>query len=211
MTDPDETALEQLSAWMDGELPPDQARFLLRRLEADPALRARFERWQLAAACLRGQAVRLQAPAVADGIAAALAAQRGASRHRGAWSAAAAVLAVALMLPQWLSPDAGPDLMPVLRPLPSPGLLAGNAGPRAPVSSLPAAAEASVAEFPLVLEPGGRPWPRSPLAPDPAALDAYLVRHSALAAQDGSAGLLPYVDAMANGQAEGAESERARP
>lgn len=211
MTDADEIALEQLSAWMDGELSPDQTRFLLRRLEADPVLRARFERWQLASACLRGQAVRLQSPAVADGIAAALAAQQGASRQRGAWSAAAAVLALALMLPQWLSPDAGPALMPEALTSRPPALLAGDAGPQAPASALPAAAEASVAEFPLVLEPGRKPWPRSPLTPDPEALDAYLVRHSALAAQDGSAGLLPYVDAMANGQDEAPASDRERP
>ena len=50
--------LEQLSAWTDGELPADQARFLQRRLDADPALRARWERWQIASACLRGQPVR---------------------------------------------------------------------------------------------------------------------------------------------------------
>ena len=44
----DDDLLEQLSAWTDGELPADQARFLQRRLDADPALRARWERWQIA-------------------------------------------------------------------------------------------------------------------------------------------------------------------
>ena len=58
MTEIDDRLKEQLSAWLDGELPADEARFLQRRLDNDPALRAQFERWQLAAACLRGQPVR---------------------------------------------------------------------------------------------------------------------------------------------------------
>ena len=35
----DPKLLEQLSAWMDGELPADEARFLQRRLRNDVALR----------------------------------------------------------------------------------------------------------------------------------------------------------------------------
>ena len=48
--------LEQLSAFMDGELPDAEARFLLRRLENDAGLRAAWERMQLASACVRAQA-----------------------------------------------------------------------------------------------------------------------------------------------------------
>ena len=39
MTAIDPQLLEQLSAWMDGELPADEARFLQRRLRNDVALR----------------------------------------------------------------------------------------------------------------------------------------------------------------------------
>lgn len=52
----------QLSALMDGDLDPDQARFLLRRLQHDSELTGCWERWQLCGDVLRGQA---QAPAPA--------------------------------------------------------------------------------------------------------------------------------------------------
>ena len=62
MSPPDQKLLEDLCAWMDGELPPDQARFLERRIGNEPALQAQLERWQLAAASLRGQLARHKWP-----------------------------------------------------------------------------------------------------------------------------------------------------
>jgi negative regulator of sigma E activity len=44
---------QQLSALIDGELSPDEARFLLRRLGHDRELSACFDRWQLAGDMLR--------------------------------------------------------------------------------------------------------------------------------------------------------------
>ena len=58
-TPPDQKLLQDLCAWMDGELPADQARFLERRIDIEPALQAQLERWQLASASLRGQRLRL--------------------------------------------------------------------------------------------------------------------------------------------------------
>jgi anti-sigma factor RsiW len=63
----------QLSALLDGELPPDEARFLLRRLQHDPQLLGCWERWQQAGDILRGQ-VELPLPtgfavAVAEAVA----------------------------------------------------------------------------------------------------------------------------------------------
>lgn len=55
MTPLDPKAREQLCAWMDGELPPDEARFLERRLANDGELRAQWERWQLVSTCIRNQ------------------------------------------------------------------------------------------------------------------------------------------------------------
>src|SRR6185312_1042675 len=46
---------EQLSALMDGELPRDELRFLLRRIDAEPALTQRWSRYQIARAALRRQ------------------------------------------------------------------------------------------------------------------------------------------------------------
>ncbi|MBP6626171.1 MAG: hypothetical protein KA187_02020 [Arenimonas sp.] len=190
---------EHLSAWMDGELSEDQARFLQRRLDADPALRAQFERWQLASACLRGQPLRLQPPAVAQGIAAALASPPARSPvHGRVWMAgAAAALVLALALPQWLARDTGPATLPqVASGPPAPRLLAPADAPL--VSAAPANPDDAVRSFPLVLSPERKPWPRSPLAPDSQALDGYLVRHSALMAEGGGTSLLPYVDVVAN-------------
>ena len=56
MTTLDENIREQLSAWMDGELPADEARFLERRLANEPALRAHWQRLQLASSCIKGHA-----------------------------------------------------------------------------------------------------------------------------------------------------------
>lgn len=98
---------QQLSALMDGDLPPDQARFLLRRLEHDTELTGRWERWQLCGDVLRGQA---QAPApagFAERIATVLAtestrsaADTGTRRGRGLlvrWGGGALAASVALI------------------------------------------------------------------------------------------------------------------
>lgn len=50
---------EQLSAMLDGELAPDQARFLLRRLQHDHELAGCWERWQLCGDLMRGSAPAL--------------------------------------------------------------------------------------------------------------------------------------------------------
>jgi len=47
---------EELSAFMDGELDAERARFLQQRLAHDSALRARWERWQLMSSSMRRQA-----------------------------------------------------------------------------------------------------------------------------------------------------------
>ena len=45
---------QQLSAMLDGALPPDEARFLLRRLQHDHELAGCWERWQLCGDLMRG-------------------------------------------------------------------------------------------------------------------------------------------------------------
>jgi len=66
---------QQMSALMDGELAPDQARFLMRRMAEDNVLNDTWERWQLCGDVLRGRA---QAPApqgFAERVSAAIAQQ----------------------------------------------------------------------------------------------------------------------------------------
>ncbi len=102
-----ETANEQLSALMDGELPRDELRFLLRGLDGDAGLARRWSRYHVARAVLQRQYV----PAATgdDRFAAAImlrlepapAQQRRLGRRIGRWAGggaiAAAVAVVALM------------------------------------------------------------------------------------------------------------------
>ena len=200
MTGIDPQLLEQLSAWMDGELPADEARFLQRRLGNDRALREQWERWQVASACLRSVPVRAMDPGLSDRIALAIApaghAVPGSSTgsragSRAAWFASAAALVLAVvMLPGILAVDprapAAPGPAPVALELAPPAVsptpdAAAQAMP--PMSPLP-----SVRDFPLAVR-GGQAWPRSPLRVDAMARDAMVVR--------GDAGdTAPFVPAM---------------
>ena len=182
MTAIDPKLLEQLSAWMDGELPADEARFLQRRLHNDSALREQWERWQIASACLRGQPVRRVDADLADRIAAGIgeaANDPQVRRPKFAWlaSAAALVLAVALV-PRMLavdpaSPDAAGASLPVASaPAPAPVSPTPEqvAGPGLAMSPLP-----SVRDFPL-MDSGAKAWPRSPLLAEPPSRGGLLVR-----------------------------------
>ncbi|HLS83362.1 MAG TPA: sigma-E factor negative regulatory protein [Arenimonas sp.] len=173
---------EQLCAWMDGELPADQAAFLQRRLAHDPALRALWERWQLASACLRGQPLRLMPDGLGERLQVHVQAAAPRRRH-WPWAAglAAAVL-LAVLLPRMTGLETPPGL-------PEPPLLAAETGPLGP---LPAAGPMSGAGA----EPAARPWPRSPLAPGADEMEAYLVRHNALLGDQGLGGFMPYVDVV---------------
>lgn len=183
MTPIEPRLLEQLSAWMDGELPADEARFLQRRLANDVALREQWERWQLAADCLKGHPVRLQDAALAGRIQAAIAAgpQRRPASGLG-WLASAAVIALAaVLLPGVLSEAPAPEGVaasaalaptPASAPVEAPAVpaLADALEPVPPMSPLP-----SVRDFPLV-DTGDKQWPRSPLIPEADARDGLLVR-----------------------------------
>lgn len=113
----DETIRAQLCAWMDGELPADEARFLERRLATDAALRATWERMQLASACLKGHAFRPMPSALAEGVAAALA-STPVQKQRAWWGhamAASVVLLALAVAPRALkSPDRGDVADPVI-------------------------------------------------------------------------------------------------
>lgn len=109
----------QLSALMDGGLPPDEARFLLRRLQHDTELGDCWERWQMAGETLRGRVV---APLPADfsqRVAALIAAEpvpTAASKQMPRWTRwgggalAASVALLALFMTRQQSPvDTLPD------------------------------------------------------------------------------------------------------
>lgn len=105
---------QQLCALMDGDLPPDEARFLLRRLQHDAELGGCWERWQLIGESLRG---RVAAPLPADfsqRVAAAIAAEpvaRASATQSPRWARwgggalAASVALVALFMARQQTPS----------------------------------------------------------------------------------------------------------
>ena len=139
---------QQLSAWIDGDLPSDEARFLLRRLQHDDELASRLGRWQLCGDVLRGQA---QAPAPAgfvERVAAAvnaepslLAASATAPRARsnlrvwGGGALAASVAAIALFMVRQQVPDETPVPSTASVAGQSSAVATGNAGSSLPGSS----------------------------------------------------------------------------
>jgi negative regulator of sigma E activity len=111
----------QLSALVDGELQPEQARFLLRRLEHDEDLRGCWERWQLAGDVMRGLESVILPSGFADRVAVAVAAesstaQAGARHPRWArWGGGAALAASVAVIAMFLvrqSPDASTPTAP---------------------------------------------------------------------------------------------------
>ena len=118
MTQTPQDFAEQLSAFMDGELPDAEARFLLRRLEHDAELRAAWTRMQLASACLRAQPWQPMDAGFAVRVAAGIGATAPAASGRPwlRWAVAASVLALGLvMAPRMLQQPgtpAGPDDTP---------------------------------------------------------------------------------------------------
>ena len=141
----------QLSALVDGDLAPDQAGFLMRRLAHDPELKGRWQRWHLVGDVLRGQPV-VALPGGADGFAARVAAAVTAERARPAgrlrWqhglgaALAASVAAVALFVARPLSVDSElPAAVVATQTAPMAGSVPPAASPVEPVR------EVSVPQF----------------------------------------------------------------
>ena len=149
---------QQLSALMDGDLPPDQARFLLRRMEHDTELTGCWERWQLCGDALRGQA---QAPApagFADRIALAIAAEpmrsaanaasprtRSNLARWGGGALAASVAAIALFMVRQQVPDEPPPQAAPAVANQSPAATPSAASPDAALQTAATVTAASVA------------------------------------------------------------------
>ena len=91
---------EQLSALMDGALPADETRFLLRRLQHDDSLAECWERWRLSAEVMRGLAPAQRLPSdFASRVAASL---RGDEMHSASTINTASVGKTSVRSPAWL-------------------------------------------------------------------------------------------------------------
>lgn len=107
---------EQLSAFLDGELPPGQLDLLLARIDRDPAYRQRLARYALIGECLRGADAPVATLDLAERVRSALMTESGpaaAPRRAPAWrgwvagglaTAATVLLAVLVTAPGTMNP-----------------------------------------------------------------------------------------------------------
>lgn len=163
---------EQLSAFMDGELESEPARFLVRSLLQDAGVRARWERYHLIREALHRGLPRGVDAGFADRVYEALSRESGRQGRRrfalpavvtrplAGLAVAAAVATVAMLGFQYSSPSLHPTPAPIASTAPT-----GSAG-------YESAAVQSV---------------------DAARLNAYLVNHSEYAKGAGMGGMLSYV------------------
>ena len=186
---------QQLSALVDGELPRDQARFLLRRLPDDAELSGCWQRWHVAGDVLRGQGC---APVRADfmarvsvAIADEAAPGRGVSREVlkwvGGFAVAASVALVALMA---VRPSGEQPQAPLIAVVPTAPAVEVAPSPyretdlRRPVEAA-MAVDFEDERNPLIAE----------VRIDPR-IEAYLVRHNEATATQG-AGFVSYAPLVA--------------
>lgn len=107
------------------------------------------------------------------------------------------------------APDPAPQAaQTIAAPIASGALVASNEPQPAPSSPMPLDSD-SPADFPLADGGDKRGWPRSQVLvgrSDPS-LEAYLVRHNQMLANDGLGGFVPYVDVVARDPAAAQESD----
>jgi sigma-E factor negative regulatory protein RseA len=173
---------EQLSAFLDGELPEAETTLLLKRLERDDELKGTLSRYSLIGAVIRSDGDMPAARNVASKVRAAIADEPffGARpRHRwlrpaaGLAVAASVALATVLLLPRW---------MPGQEEMAAPALVAAT-----PPAARPGLVQASPGVVPVVVPAEDEPvvtYTTPPVTADPAValpsaqLASYLVAHS---------------------------------
>ena len=188
---------EQLSALMDGELPREQTRFLLKRVEHDAALTGRWSRYHVVRYAIRrqdvapvGEAFALRVMAAIEAEALPMAATGTAGRwlrwgSGGAIAAAVAVAALVSTRPGGEPSVGGSSIVsatsnPVLT-TPATAFVAGGSDFRPPLLSVPA--QPATASTSTLAQPASF---------DPR-LESYLVRHYEATRASGQSGFAPYV------------------
>ncbi|MDH5834761.1 RseA family anti-sigma factor [Luteimonas kalidii] len=166
---------QQLSAMLDGELSPDEARFMLRRLQHDTTLASCWERWQVCGDVMRGQHNDLLPRDFAERIALSLAGgsvsgtepgtPARSSRPRIArWGGGAALAASVALLAVFASrqlPEPGAVPQPADR---APLVAEAGSTPAAPLASVPNVSASNEARVAQAEERGGAPEAATALA-----------------------------------------------
>lgn len=198
---------ENISALMDGELGKDELRFLLRRLETEPDLAARWSRYHLVRQSLRRQEVLPLRADFSEVIFARLQAEAAPTRQRlpllrwasgGAIAAAVAVAALMVTQPGGVDnshPATDLAVSGAQRPTSQPLLV------NAPALAAPATATTSDAGIGAVLPSGAIPamtvsavssdWGQAGTVDR--RLAPYLIQHYQAAVQAGPSNVVPYV------------------
>lgn len=134
----------QLSALMDGALSPDEARFLLRRLQHDEELAGCWTRWQLCGDVMRGRASMLVPADFSQRVARAIAtdaapARRGIGASSWArWGGGAALAASVAMMALFVARQTPDTPMTVQAPSRIVAAAPASASATAPVTATPA-------------------------------------------------------------------------
>lgn len=219
-----ESDLEQLSAYIDGELSDSERRFFQKRLAADAGLRAACERAWVASAVLRSQPIRLMPSGSAEAICAGCPDKAPSNaRWRIAASFAAAVVAVGLGLQWWPSGQSQPAAprvaaAPLAPQTAAPAPVAQPAKAAAPVqvaaskpsapaqgraSALPGADTGNPSQFALNEAVLAKSWPKRD-----AAMQDYWVRHNRMAGNAAGNDLIAYAELLAEPPHEPAAQEQ---
>ena len=196
MTQPFE---EQLSAFMDGELPRDESRFLLRRAEGDDALAGRWTRYHIARHVLRRQPVLAIRADFSSAILAELDAETVQETARTQWlrwgsggAIAAAVAVAALMVTK---PSTGPEVATPLAATTAPQRATQIAAP-APAqvaAASPALTTPLVPNSPIQTQAASFGSDLSePVTYDPR-LQSYVIRHYQALGTTSQPDFVPYI------------------
>ena len=207
-----ETDLEQLSAYVDGELSDSERRFFQKRLANDADLRAACERAWIASSVLKSQPMRLMPAGSADAICAQC--QPETSGVKTLWRLVASFAALTLvaglayqLMPGSEAPVAGDPMIAQQAPIPSPAPTVAEAVPALvqKASTKPATADAvksaapwqqlaavdDPTRFELNEATRSKSWPKRDQA-----MDDYLARHNQMTGSNTGNDLISYAQML---------------
>lgn len=204
-----ESDLEQLSAYLDGELSDSERRFFQKRLCADAALREACERAWLASSVLKAQPFQLMPAGSAEQICAHCPGEPQSERQPWRWVASVAALALVLGVGYQLSRDEVSQMSapqqaqqtPVLTvpepAQPAPLIVSQTPKPKtiasapAPAPVTPVTAADDPTQFVLNDAVRSKTWPKSNQD-----IEGYLVRHNQISDAAAGSDLITYAQSI---------------